>query len=173
MLKIIPGVLGGVRCIPPLGWGLNIGAARFRCTVFMVFVCLVGFVGAGTTYYVSDGGSIQAAINGAVSGDTVIVSEGTYSGNIDMGGKGITLRSTDPTDFSTVAHTTIRGDGAGSVIVCASGEGSGTVIDGFTITNGNAVGADGGGMYNSGSSPTVNNCVFIENRAFKQFTIKW
>ena len=44
-----------------------------------------------------------------------------------------------------------------------------TVLDGFTITGGNANGLfpddEGGGMYNSGSSPTVRNCTFSGNAA--------
>jgi len=47
-----------------------------------------------------------------------------------------------------------------------------SVLDGFTITGGYADGggADsfGGGMYNSGSSPTVTNCVFLQNEAVRE-----
>lgn len=41
------------------------------------------------------------------------------------------------------------------------------ILDGFTITGGNANGTDasGGGMYNDTSSPTVTNCTFVENSA--------
>ncbi len=44
------------------------------------------------------------------------------------------------------------------------------LLDGFTITAGNADGAyplfsDGGGMYNEGASPTVSNCTFRANAA--------
>lgn len=46
---------------------------------------------------------------------------------------------------------------------------SSAILDGFTITGGNADGADtqalGGGMYNNSSSPTVTNCTFVENSA--------
>jgi parallel beta-helix repeat protein len=45
-----------------------------------------------------------------------------------------------------------------------------TLLDGFTITGGNANGFDpnnnGGGMFNLSSSPTVTNCTFIVNSAF-------
>ncbi len=50
--------------------------------------------------------------------------------------------------------------------------GPNTILDGFTITGGNADGqypdwelGRGGGMYNKQSSPTVLNCTFIENSA--------
>lgn len=118
------------------------------------------------TLYVDDDGTepystIQSAINAAVTGDTIIVRPGLYVENINMLGKAITLRSTDPADPSVVALTIIDGGGVYSVVICNSGEGAGTVIDGFTITNGNAT--IGGGMYNYYSSPTVSNCTFSGN----------
>nr|WP_293838412.1 choice-of-anchor Q domain-containing protein [uncultured Arsenicibacter sp.] len=42
------------------------------------------------------------------------------------------------------------------------------VLDGFVITGGNASGSSanmGGGMYNNGSSPTLTNCLFVDNQA--------
>ena len=113
---------------------------------------------------VGPGDSIQAAINGASDGDEVIVAPGTYFEAIDFIGKQITVRSADGPDA-----TTIDGTGNFHVVQCVSGEGSDTILDGFTITGGNANGAAadnaGGGMLNSGSSPTVTNCVFSGNTA--------
>ncbi len=40
--------------------------------------------------------SIQAAINGARSGEQIVVNKGTYYENIDFKGKNIVVRSTDP-----------------------------------------------------------------------------
>lgn len=50
---------------------------------------------------------------------------------------------------------------------------TGGIIDGFTISNGNADGPDiyemmGGGMYNSSASPAVRNCRFVNNTAEEQ-----
>jgi hypothetical protein len=57
-------------------------------------------------------------------------------------------------------------------VVTASYTDTNAILDGFTITAGNANGQghpiyqnDGGGMYNYKSSPNVNNCTFIENSA--------
>ena len=55
-------------------------------------------------------------------------------------------------------------------VQCVNGEGPGTILEGFTITGGNADGTDpndqrGGGMYNFQSSPTVINCKFTGNTA--------
>ena len=78
--------------------------------------------------------TIQGAINAASLGDTIVVADGTYFESIDFLGKGITLRST-----AGPAVTIIDGLGAnGSVVKCVSGEGPDTVLQGFTITGGNA-----------------------------------
>jgi len=54
-------------------------------------------------------------------------------------------------------------------VVTGSGTSAITILDGFTITGGNANGSYprsyGGGMYNSGGSPTVTNCTFSGNSA--------
>ncbi|MBW8017329.1 MAG: hypothetical protein FVQ82_14200 [Planctomycetes bacterium] len=107
--------------------------------------------------------TIQAAITASANGDTIIVSPGTYVENINMGGKAITLRSTDPLDATIVTSTIIDGGASGSVITCGGGETSATVIEGFVITNGSTV--YGGGMSNTGSSPTIRNCTISGNAA--------
>ncbi len=102
--------------------------------------------------------TIQAAIDAAVDGDEVEVHPATYNENINLLGKAITVRSSDGAGV-----TTIDAGGSGTVVTCNSREGADTVLDGFTITGGDAPG--GGGMINSGSSPTVTNCTFSGNSA--------
>ncbi len=108
--------------------------------------------------------SIQTAIDNAVDTDEIVVAPGTYFECINFLGKAITLQSSDGADA-----TTIDGTGNFHVVQCVSGEGLDTVLDGFTITGGNANGGIpdniGGGMFNTGSSPTVMNCVFSGNTA--------
>ena len=80
--------------------------------------------------------TIQAAIgpvgSGAGNGDEIIVAPGSYNECINFNGKAITLRSSDGADVTTI-------DGTGlscSLVKCENGEGSDTVLEGFTITGG-------------------------------------
>ncbi len=119
---------------------------------------------AGTTLYVpGDYSSIQAAIDEAVSGENQIeVAPGTYYEAINFNGKAVRLYSADGRDATTIDATGLDA----SVVTCTSSEGSGTILEGFTITGGNGV--SGGGMYNFFSSPTVTNCTFSSNKAFNR-----
>ncbi len=76
-------------------------------------------------------GTIQLAINVAQPGDTVVVSPGTYFELIDFLGKAITVRS-----VAGPTTTIIDGSGAGPVVAFQTGEGPGSVLEGFTIQNG-------------------------------------
>jgi hypothetical protein len=109
--------------------------------------------------------SIQTAIDNVVDTDEIVVSPGTYLETIDFLGKAITVRSSDGS-----AVTTIDGNGANHVVTCVNGEGLDTVLDGFTITDGNAEGLfsdnRGGGMYIEECGPTVTNCIFTANTAY-------
>jgi hypothetical protein len=113
--------------------------------------------------------SIQTAIDNAMDGYEIVVAPGTYFETINFLGKAIWLHSSDGPE-----GTTIDGTGFFHVVQCVSGEGLDTVLDGFTITGGNAddfqdnsdnAGHSGGGMYNELNSPTVTNCTFSDNGA--------
>ncbi|MHC4707781.1 MAG: LamG-like jellyroll fold domain-containing protein, partial [Planctomycetota bacterium] len=115
-------------------------------------------------------GFIQTAINDAIDEDEIEVAPGTYYEAINFKGKAITLHSTDPNDPNVVAATIINGAGHYHVVQCVSGEGPDTILDGFTITGGDANGPTGinkcgGGMYCENSSPMVTNCIFRDNSA--------
>ena len=102
--------------------------------------------------------TIQAAVNAASSGDTVLVADGTYGGpgnrDIDFGGKSLTVRSAsgDP------ARTIIDCGGSASAnhrgFTLRDGE-RGAVVSGFTVRNGYESTDSGGGIYNYG---TVTHC---------------
>ncbi len=110
-------------------------------------------------------GRIQSAIDQANNGDQIEVTPGTYIESINFKGKAIRLYGSGGPEV-----TTINGNNSYHVIQCISGEGEGTILEGFTITGGNANGsADldkcGGGMLNVSSSPTIKNCIFRNNAA--------
>lgn len=113
---------------------------------------------ADTIHVPADYPTVQEAINAAAaSGDEIIVAPGTYHELIDFDGKAILLRSSDGPEVTIL-------DGAGlndSVVKCVSGEGSETILRGFTITNGTAV--SGGGIRITGSGPVVMDCWFVGN----------
>lgn len=115
--------------------------------------------------------TIQAAINAAVNGDTVLIADGTYTGpgnvDLDFGGRNINVTSQNgPTktiiDCGGSAGTNHRG------FYLHSGE-TNAVISGLTIQNGYGgppSGYDaGGGICNIGSGLTIQNCVLRSNVA--------
>jgi hypothetical protein len=119
--------------------------------------------GHSAVYYVPDDyGTIQAALNDVVGGDTIIVRDGTYSGagsaDIDFMNKAVTLMSENGP-----GSCTIDASGADRGFVFWRGETSASVLDGFTITNGNT--GYGAGIYMDSSSPTIMNCVIANNSA--------
>ena len=152
----------------------------------MVSCALFGNGAAGDTYYVSICGddawsgaepncvgpngpkaTIQAAINAASGGDTVMVLPGTYTGvgnrDIDFGGKAITVQGSDPNNPEVVAATIIDCQSSGRGFIFDSSETSSSVLSGLTITNG--IATYGGGIYCYWSSPTVIKCRIVDNHA--------
>ena len=117
--------------------------------------------------------NIQLAINASSDGDVVIVSPGTYRGNINFLGKSITVTGTNPDDPEIIATTIISGTGQGSVVTFGTGESPEAVLSGFTITGGYGT-VDttipeagyiywGSGVFCINSSPTIKNNVISNN----------
>jgi hypothetical protein len=124
--------------------------------------------------------SIQAAIDSAANGDTILVARGYYYENVSFRGKAITLASDfihshDPDD---ILHTTIDGsrphdpDSASVVLITSPTDRRSSLI-GFTITHGSGtkwkdarnghVYVEGGGILCEFSSPTIEHNVIIDN----------
>ena len=157
---------------------------------------ILAFPVHGTTIRVPmDQPTIQAGINAAVNGDTVLVAPGTYTGagnhDLDYFGKAILVRSA-----SGALATTINCAGAGRGFNFITGEGANSVLDGFTITAGflfappgaessskvvrywdasdpddlpevyaKSGGQSGAALLCIASAPTIKNCRFINNNA--------
>ncbi len=106
--------------------------------------------------------TIQSAINAASASDTVLVSDGTYTGpgnrNIDPSGKQITVVSENGPETCIIDCMN-----SGRGFYFHNGENAHCVISGFTIINGN-VEENGGGMYVD-ASPTIQNCIIRQNTA--------
>ena len=110
--------------------------------------------------------SIQAAIDLAQDGDTIVVPQGTYYENIDFMGKNVKLQSSNPQDLQVVNSTIIDGRNQGAVVLFNKGESREAVLSGFTIMNGSGrMNKDGGGIYVYGSSPTIRNNIIQQNVA--------
>ncbi len=139
-----------------------------------VLACCVAFVlfagiASGALWYVPDDfATIQEALDSpsVVNGDIIAVRAGTYAENINFGGKAVTLISE-----SGAESTIIDGSDNGSVVTFESNEGSTSVLQGFTITNGNGsfdylfYAYTGGGIYCKDSAPTIEDCIITDNEA--------
>jgi carboxypeptidase T len=95
--------------------------------------------------------SIQFAINDALNGDEIVISEGTYHENILFRGYNITLRSTDPNDPAVVAATVIDGD-ADRAMRLYEGHDTRCEFNGLKITSRTIV------LSCYDAAPTIRNC---------------
>lgn len=121
--------------------------------------------------------TVQAAMDAASAGDAIIVGMGTYSTGTTapvltmkagvsiyggfFPGQETLFERTDPAAYPTIL------DGNNVSYHCVAGA-SNAILDGFTITNGNASGDYGGGVYNNGpiTGFVISNCIFNSNNAW-------
>ena len=98
---------------------------------------------------------IQVAVDAAVAGDEIVVTNGTYASGGRAGSRvavdrnQLTVRSVNGPDV-----TVINGSGAGRCVYLTND----TVLVGFTLTNG-----AGGGVYCESASAVLSNCVLVAN----------
>jgi len=136
-------------------------------------------IGCGPNQYIvmADGSgdypTIQGAVDAAGEGETVVLGDGTFlgSGNrdIDLAGKGITIRSMSGDPMTCVIDCQGSESDPHRGFRLDSGETSATVLQGITIKNGHveAPGGLGGAILCKESSPRVIDCVFEDNQAVK------
>jgi hypothetical protein len=117
--------------------------------------------GSSTINVPGDFPSIQAAIDAATAGDTVLVAAGTYHERVDFHGKAVTVQSS-----GGPGATVIDGGAAGRVVNFSSGEGRQSVLRGFTIRNGvETSGQSGAGVNVFRASPTIDGNLVTGNTA--------
>ncbi len=134
------------------------------CLLSILFGLITLGVHGGEIFVPGQYPTIQAGINAAVNGDTVIVDDGTYigSGNkeINFRGKAITVRSQNGPELCIIdCQNTGRG------FTFSTGETEDSILDGITIRNGNKLFWSGGGISVEYSSPTILNCILENNTA--------
>ncbi|MGB3975534.1 MAG: right-handed parallel beta-helix repeat-containing protein [bacterium] len=111
--------------------------------------------------------TIQAGIDAASDGDTVLVDDGIWTGKgnkvLKFGGKAISVQSKNGSQ-ACIIDCEKRGRG----VTFDKGETNASIFQGFTIRNGLSAGADGDGgaiLCTNRSSPSIKNCVFEKNHA--------
>lgn len=148
----------------------------------LVGIVMISLAGARVVVVPDSFPSIQAGIDGAAGGDTVLVLANRYYENIDFRGKNIIVASQFLLDGMPVwiSKTVIDGSqpfdpDAASCVRIVSGEDSTAQLVGFTVTGGSGTkwqdehGAglfrEGGGILIQASSPVIRNNIITGNVA--------
>ncbi|MFC1634371.1 right-handed parallel beta-helix repeat-containing protein [Planctomycetota bacterium] len=146
----------------------------------MFLLVVAGFAQAGTITIGPLAGhdfdTIQAGIDAAIDGDTVLVAHGEYviTEPITFRGKAIAVQSEAGRDETTIRMDTPADTNRGSVVIFENNETNASVLDGFTITGGGGsrlwISEEsefdwaGGGIFFDASSGTMKNCAIMQNR---------
>jgi parallel beta-helix repeat protein len=100
---------------------------------------------------------INNAIGDANDDDEIEVYKDTFYETIDFDGKALTLRSTDPNDWTVVADTIIDVNWGSYGVHFHNSEDANSVLRGFTVTKGD------NGVYCYSASPTISNCIIEDH----------
>ena len=156
---------------------------RICLTIIVLLLVMTGLAKAATITVGSGAGydfdSIQAGVDTAKDGDTVLVASGEYviTEPLTFRGKAITVRSEAGPEITTIRMSDSPGDlDRASVVIFEDGETETTVLEGFTISGGKGCWWEypavpgafyqvGGGIFCTDSSPTINICVISDNQA--------
>jgi nitrous oxidase accessory protein NosD len=138
---------------------------KARLNVILLNMALPTTLLGNMIHVPSDSATIQAGIDGALNGDTVLVAAGTYTGNgnreIDLHGKSVTVLSESGSDSTIIDCEGSSGEVA---FVLSSGEDSLTIIDGFTLTG--VLDTLRGAVSCNSASPRIRNCSITGNQSY-------
>jgi len=124
--------------------------------ILLIFIFLsVSIANAATLNMPADYPTIQAAIDAAVDGDTVLVASGLYQESIEVDNKNVIIES-----IGGAAVTAIDARELEKVFSLVSSE---STIRGFTIQNGFSNDSRAGGIQIFGGSPKIENNIFRNN----------
>jgi len=131
---------------------------KYLLIIFILFINNIVF--SNVINVPEDQPTIQAGIDVASGGDTVLVQPSTYVENINYTGKNIIVGSLFLTtqDTTYISLTVIDGNQSGRAATFENSEDSTSVLSGFTITNG-----DGGICCYNNSSPSLRNLMITGN----------
>jgi len=105
--------------------------------------------------------TIQAGINAANNGDTVLVAPGTYTENINFMGKAITVKSS-----KGASVTIVDGGSIAPVVTFNTSETSSSTLSGFTLQHGTSTPNSlymGGGVFVYFATPTIKSNIIQYN----------
>ena len=132
-----------------------------RCACFLISLWLNATVHASTIHVPADHPTLKAAIAAAISGDEIVVANGTYTGpdnrGLDFGGKNLFLHSADGSDACIIDCEL-----ADRAFIFQSGETNAAIVEGVTIKNGKPLSGNGGAVLVNGvaslTRPTLRHC---------------
>ncbi|NQS97547.1 MAG: right-handed parallel beta-helix repeat-containing protein [candidate division Zixibacteria bacterium] len=138
-----------------------------KLLVTLVVAILISFPSFAAIIHIpGDYPTIQAGIDASTDGDTVLVADGTYTGDgnkdIDYGGKAILVISENGAEYCI-----INCEYYGRGFYFHSGESQTSILSGFRIINGYTAyfwPESGGGAIrcSNNSNPIIENCTFVE-----------
>ncbi len=102
--------------------------------------------------------AIQDAVNAAGWGEVLCLQPGTYLENVQVSGRTVTLRSTNPDDPAVAAATIIDGRGNGNALTYSGSPRSSLTLEGLTFRNGK------NGIYCSAGQLTMTGCNVLANQ---------
>lgn len=146
-----------------------------KAWLLVSLICVIASLCSSATIHIpADQPTIQAGIDVADHGDIVLVASGTYVENIDFLGKAIVVRSSAGPESTIIDGGSPMIPDFGSAVSFRNSEGVGSILDGFTVTNGAGTLFDfdlagkihcGGGILCDHSSPSIINNVIRDNAA--------
>jgi len=154
-------MLGAIARGDPMSSHAKIAAKSLCAAIVTLALSSFSIAAAQSTIGVpANQPTIQAAINAANNGDTVLVAPGTYVENINFDGKAITVISSGGSSV-----TIIDGNHNGTVVTFNHSETLSSVLSGFTIRNGFQDGGFGAGITITSASPTITSNLITGNHA--------